>query len=411
MVDPRSGADDPGRAIAYVPALDGVRGIAISGVLALHFGVAADLSNRFPGVASRWLERLFYAGWAGVDLFFVLSGFLITSILLASKDGPQYFRRFYGRRILRIFPLYYTALILGLVVLPRVAPEHAWGLLLDGESGGAWLWTYTFNIGLAFGLIANPIASLSHFWTLAIEEQFYLAWPWLMKVTSPRALLRICLSVAIIALAMRIAWVNLGFGWEGAYRFTLTRADSLTAGAAVAVLMRDEAWRSKLVTIAPWALAIAAGGTAIILASVPRFYPDEALVVTFGHSLIAFVSASLIVLALRHDAWRWLAMRPLRALGKYSYGIYVWHFPLQRALLAWYGFHAPQPGASHVGDTVLFLLAGAGGSVALGWISYHVIERPFLRLKRLFVYSEVESPRPPASPGAVLAPSLHRHIR
>lgn len=410
MVEPRSDADDPGRAIAYVPALDGVRGIAISGVLALHFGVAADLSNRFPSVVTRWVERVLYAGWAGVDLFFVLSGFLITSILLVSKDGPQYFRRFYGRRILRIFPLYYTALILALVVLPRIAPAHAWGLLQEGESGDIWLWTYTFNIGLAFALIANPIASLSHFWTLAIEEQFYLVWPWLVKVASRRTLLRLCVSVAVIALALRIAWVNLGFGWEGAYRFTLTRADSLTVGAALAVLVREVGWRRKLASIAPWALAISAAGIAILIANVPRFYPSDPLVVTFGHSLIAFLSASLIVLALRHDADRWLAVRPLRALGKYSYGIYVWHFPLQRALLAWYGFYAPAPGASHVADTVLFLLAGLGGSVFLGWISYHLIERPFLRLKRLFVYSAAESiDSHRASRDAILAPSARAH--
>lgn len=387
-----SGADDPGRAIAHVPALDGVRGIAVSAVLALHFGVAADFTNRFPSTFSNWLERVLYAGWAGVDLFFVLSGFLITSILLASKDGAGYFRRFYARRVLRIFPLYYTALVLGLVLLPRFAPEQAWGLLRDGESGDLWLWTYTFNIGIAFGLIAMPMASLSHFWTLAIEEQFYLLWPWLVKVTSARGLLWVCVAVACIALAMRVAWVSLGYDPEGAYRFTLTRADSLTIGAAVAVLMRDERWRPRLTNVAAVAFALSFGAAALMIAMVPRFYPSDPLVVTAGHTILAVLSASLIVAAVRQDSWRWLANPTLRALGKYSYGIYVWHFPLQRALLQWYGFQPPPSGVRGV-DTVVFLVAGIAGSVILGWMSYRVIERPFLRLKRFFVYSEPETDR------------------
>ncbi|MGB2717918.1 MAG: acyltransferase [Vicinamibacterales bacterium] len=390
MVNARSGADDPGRAIAHVPALDGVRGIAVSAVLALHFGVAADFTNRFPGTLSNWLERVLYAGWAGVDLFFVLSGFLITSILLASKDGAGYFRRFYARRVLRIFPLYYTALILGLVLLPRLAPGHAWGLLRDGESGDVWLWTYSFNIGLAFGLIAMPVASLSHFWTLAIEEQFYLVWPWLVKVTSARGLLRVCVGVACIALAMRVAWVSLGYDPEGAYRFTLTRADSLTIGAVVAILMRDERWRLRLTGVSAIALALSVGAVALMIAIVPRFYPSDPLVVTVGHTILGVLSASLIVAAVRQDSWPWLANRTLRGLGKYSYGIYVWHFPLQRALLEWYGFQPPSSGVRGV-DTVVFLVAGIGGSVVLGWMSYVVIERPFLRLKRFFVYSEPEA--------------------
>jgi peptidoglycan/LPS O-acetylase OafA/YrhL len=389
MVDVRSDGDDPGRAIAHVPALDGVRGIAITAVLALHFGGAADFPNRFPSASSIWLDRVLYAGWAGVDLFFVLSGFLITSILLESKNGAHYFRRFYGRRVLRILPLYYIALILGLLVLPRIAPEHAWGLLREGESGDIWLWTYTLNIGLAFGLIAMPIASLSHFWTLAIEEQFYLVWPWVVKVTSERVLLRVCAGAMVGALLMRIGWVASGLASEGAYRFTLTRADSLAGGAAIAVLMRHPLWRLTLSRMAGVMCAISVGAIAIMLVRIPRFYPSDSVVVTFSHSILAVASASLIVLAVRQNSRGWLANPALRMLGKFSYGMYVWHFPLQRALLTWYGFEAPASGANPR-DTMLFLVAGIGGSLLLGWISYYVIERPFLRRKRLFRYDEFE---------------------
>jgi peptidoglycan/LPS O-acetylase OafA/YrhL len=398
-----SDGDDPGRAIAYVPALDGVRGIAISAVLALHFGAAADFTNRFPSAFSVWLDRVLYAGWAGVDLFFVLSGFLITSILLQSKSGADYFRRFYGRRVLRIFPLYFTALILGLLVLPRMAPDHAWGLLREGESGDIWLWTYTLNIGLALGLIAMPMASLSHFWTLAIEEQFYLVWPWVVKVTSERVLLRICGGVMLGAFLMRIAWVALGWPAEGAYRFTLTRADSLTAGAAVAVLMRHSVWRLTLERMAGVTCAISLGAVALMLVRVPRFYPSDSIVVMFSHSILAVAAASLVVLAVRQNSAGWLANGALRTLGKFSYGTYVWHFPLQRALFSWYGFEAPASGGQPV-DTIIFLVAGVGGSLLLGWISYYVVERPFLRLKRVFAYVEPMAARN-ASPQPALASS------
>jgi peptidoglycan/LPS O-acetylase OafA/YrhL len=150
------------------------------------------------------------------------------------------------------------------------------------------LWTYTLNIGLAFGLIAMPVASLSHFWTLAIEEQFYLVWPWLVKVTSARTLLRVCVGVECIALAMRVTWVSLGYDPEGAYRFTLTRADSLTVGAAVAILMRDERWRLRLSNGAAFAFALSFGVVALMIAIVPRFYPSDPLVVTADIRCSAF---------------------------------------------------------------------------------------------------------------------------
>jgi peptidoglycan/LPS O-acetylase OafA/YrhL len=400
-------ADDPGAAIAHVPALDGVRGIAIALVLALHFGVAADLPLRSSNAVARWLERLFYVGWTGVDLFFVLSGFLITSILLASRDGPRYFRTFYGRRVLRIFPLYYTALILGLVVLPALAsPERSWGLLQEPASGHIWLWTYTLNIGLAFGVIAHPIASLSHFWTLAIEEQYYLAWPWLVKVMSGRRLLALCGLLVLVALVMRIAWVALGFDPQGAYRFTLTRADSLAIGGAVAILMRDKVWRDRLLELAPAGTIVALGIVALIFSSVPRFYPTDRIVVTLGHSAIALASAGLILLALRPGSSKLFSGRALRSLGKYSYGIYVWHFPLQRMLLAWYWTRPAQPSSSALVDAAVFVTAGLAGSILLGWISYYAIERPFLRLKRLFVYSKTDSRTSRTSADPVLAPSV-----
>lgn len=381
--------------IRYSPPLDGLRGIAILLVLVHHFTILQPIT-----ALDRAIVDILIAGWSGVDLFFVLSGFLITSILLVSRDGPQYFRSFYGRRVLRIFPLYYTSLLIGLVLLPLMVP--AMRLALD-TSGHLWLWTYTLNIGFALGLIASPVAFFSHFWTLAIEEQFYLVWPWLVKVLSARVLLVLCGLIMVASLLMRLVWVGLGFGWEGAYRFTLTRADSLAIGAGVAVLMRYTSWRRTLLKLAPGGFCAGLAALALMFLSVPRFYPSEWVVVTFGHSVIAFASAWLIVLALRQRSGTWLAGRSLRALGKYSYGIYVLHFPLQRVLLGWYGTRPSEPSSAALLDAFAFLLIGLSGSVLLGWVSYHVIERPFLRLKRFFAYSRDGSLGERLSPETVLA--------
>ncbi len=167
---PAASQEDSSAAIAHVPALDGIRGLAILLVLCLHFGVAADFPSRSQMALGRWLDRLFYTGWSGVDLFFVLSGFLITSILLKSRQQPAYYRRFYARRSLRILPLHFTALVLLLVILPRLFPTLMAPLLGDALTHQAWYWTLTLNLAMAFGVVGDGSA-LAHYWTLAIEEQ------------------------------------------------------------------------------------------------------------------------------------------------------------------------------------------------------------------------------------------------
>jgi peptidoglycan/LPS O-acetylase OafA/YrhL len=374
----RADEDNPGGAIAHLPALDGIRGVAILLVILIHFGVGAAFAARTKTAAAAALERVFYLGWSGVDLFFVLSGFLITSILLASKSQPQYFRRFYGRRVLRIFPLYYVALVLGLLVLPRALPAQAPRLLGEAPAGQVWLWTYTLNIAYALGWVAN-VGVLTQFWTLTIEEQYYLVWPSVVKKATERGLLQICVAMVAGALCLRLLWVGLGWpgGWQGAYRFTLARVDALAVGGMIAVLVREPAWRRRLERLAPAGLWIGLGAIAAMFLWLPVFYPSDWRVVTFGHSLLALTFGWLVVLAARSPPPRWLTSRLLRLLGKYSYGIYVWHWPLQQVLLL-YAADRLTPAA--------FLAIGLVGSIALGWISYLVIERPFLHLKRFFAY-------------------------
>lgn len=151
----------------HIPRLDGVRGIAILLVLLHHF---TDDREKLTGIARR-LFLVTDAGWVGVDLFFVLSGYLITRILLSTKESPRYFTTFYGRRALRIFPLYYAVLVAVLLILPRLVPPTP---ELDAILGRqVFLWTYLSN--WVRDTFNSDYAALKHFWSLSVEEQFYLA--------------------------------------------------------------------------------------------------------------------------------------------------------------------------------------------------------------------------------------------
>src|SRR6185295_3788466 len=178
------GTSAPG---AHMDALDGLRGLAIVLVLLVHF-VGDDTPH---GTLERWATRLANYGTWGVDLFFVLSGFLITGILYDSKTKAHYFRNFYVRRTLRIFPLYYGVLFALFVLLPVVPLAYPSGL---SESLGhqAWLWSYASNLYVSLKGTWAALPYVSHFWSLAVEEHFYLVWPIVVLAFAKRTLLAIC---------------------------------------------------------------------------------------------------------------------------------------------------------------------------------------------------------------------------
>src|SRR5260370_16732322 len=176
------------RGTGHLPGLDGIRGLAILLVMAVHF--IGDATPR--NFAERLAVKLASYGVLGVDLFFVLSGFLITGLLLDAKNDPHYFRNFYARRILRIFPLYYLVLALLFLVLPRlIALTPALELARERQ---VWLWTYTANFYIAAKSSWAALTYVSHFWSLAIEEHFYLLWPLAVFLLSRETLARICLA-------------------------------------------------------------------------------------------------------------------------------------------------------------------------------------------------------------------------
>jgi len=370
----------------HIPALDGVRGLAILVVMIGHFNLGFYPVYGFE----RGLRTLIQTGWWGVDLFFVLSGFLITGILLDAKGSSHYFRNFYVRRVLRIFPLYYGFLFAFFILAPALRPPTPGGPFDTWRASQGWYWSYLSNYQLLFPQWARPYP-LSHFWTLAVEEQFYLFWPAVVLLTSRKGLLRVCLFCIVGSLLFRI-WLN----WAGlnpglGYRLTPARLDTLAIGAALAVMVRDEnMWarvRSKARYIIPAAIV------ALFLLSIrTRGLAQSSIEMeTVGYPLIALFSAALIVVAInpasRHTRLsRFFQTRTMRVLGKYSYALYVFHFPLaptlERMGLTIQTF--PTVAGSPLPGAIAFTMISGSISLAVALLSWNLYEKHFLRLKRFF---------------------------
>jgi peptidoglycan/LPS O-acetylase OafA/YrhL len=344
-----------------------------------------------PGVAPGWtadLARPLEAGWIGVQLFFVLSGFLITGILLDTQSQPHFFRNFYLRRVLRIFPLYYGSLFVALVLLPRVIwPAMGWPIDVFSIDLGLqpWLWTFLLNSPQAAAV--NQSHLFPHFWSLALGEQFYLLWPLLVWRLSAIRVVQASLLVACVSLVIRFVMRPHDQAEYTVYLFTTCRMDALALGAAAAACARLPAvhawWRTRRAWLSRGALALLLGG-AVITHGYPQYAP---LTQTIGYTLLALAFAAWLYglaleqvqsLPVRHDL---LTAGWLRRIGRVSYGMYVFHFPFQLVvglpLLAALGLAKPFP----LWLNLLYLLAMTLALFGLASLSYRWIEQPLLSLK------------------------------
>ncbi len=390
IADPSSAAARMAKPVRdHIPGLDGVRGLAILVVLIHNVGYFEEPTD---SLVIKIIRLAIGGGWIGVQLFFVLSGFLITSILLDSKHDAHYFRSFYVRRVLRIFPLYYLTLIVAFIALPRLIDLGDW--IEQARRVQIWHWTYLSNwFGSAPGL--------SHFWSLAVEEQFYLIWPFAVFSLSKDRLIHMCGLLVVSALLFRIVMVVCHAPDGFIYTSTITRWDTLGCGAAIAVAMRDPSWYKRVVR---WLrLGAIPLGCVLLLITVAdhgllwwtplaQTVEYSTLALLFGFLILAVIDPSLPTDRLR----RVVESRWLRFFGKYSYGMYVLHVPIHELGKAWLtpwiigGTRLTRP--AHL---VAYIAGNLALSTAAAVVVWHLVERRFLSLK------DVWGPRDPAAASSV----------
>ncbi len=375
---------------SYVPALDGLRGLAVLLVIGHHLAAYVPVDGASIGAVT----SAFRFGWAGVDLFFVLSGFLITGILYDHRDSPTLLGAFYARRILRIAPLYYTFLALYLVGVWAFGSPELSGSLADATP---WHLAYLTNVRVALTdtWLAAPAHTL-HLWSLAVEEQFYLLWPAVTVMvgwwaSSPRkALMWACGGLVVASLAFRI-WI-LPYTDLGAYVLLAARMDALAVGAFVALWVRGPAGIAPALR-ASWAV-LGVGGVALLVLAAwsaglkSYLHPVQQ---TVGYTVWAVVWAGVLVRAVaaqRGALVRSLTVRPLLATGRLSYGLYVVHYP------ALFVLH--EAGVAEAGFVAL-CVSVVVVSYALAALSWRVVEAPAIALKHRFPYGGPA----PAAPAVV----------
>jgi|HubBroStandDraft_4_1064222.scaffolds.fasta_scaffold00800_6 peptidoglycan/LPS O-acetylase OafA/YrhL len=351
-----------------MPELDTLRGIAVLGVIFLH-----GFYWQYSGLHfARWQRALLLAtkaGWLGVNLFFVLSGFLITGILLDSRDRPGYYRRFYARRALRILPAYYLLLI-GLAVLRQASLSYL------GLSS-----IYLANLTVLFG-VANDYGPL---WSLAVEEHFYIVWPALVRRAKLRGVAALALGICLAEPLLRAAAFQTGKA-GGIATYTWFVADGLAMGGGLAVVLRSPVSRRQVKAMGLMLIVLAASA-AVLGGPFGLLTRDNLLGAALQHTVInlGFSGVLLLALLLGTSAWQgYVNSSVLRFLGYISYGLYLIHLLIFRIYdkLSQVFWPQLQPRDGLFGLIVLRFVCVLGLSVGLAYLSRRFFEERFLRLKQ-----------------------------
>jgi peptidoglycan/LPS O-acetylase OafA/YrhL len=382
----------PPRVSWHAPALDGLRGLAVLMVMLHH-------STRSIGDPSLDQVIAFWAGAlpTGVDLFFVLSGFLITGILYDAKQSKRYFRNFYVRRILRIFPVYYAFLLFFFIILP---PLTFFEDRIDGSPAPGnelWYWLYLSNVSIVVHGWQHLFADVS--WSLSIEEQFYALWPFVVFRLSRRRLMLVCVAIMAAAIACRAALLEVG-NLDAATLLIVSHPDGLAVGAFVALANRAEHGGNDLLRWAP-AVGIVSGVSLLVMAirhdgfSIVNYHSMALL----SPTLFAVLYGGILVHALqsspRMTSVGVLEHPLLTTLGKYSYAMYLFQIPVQRLIesrLVGLPRLPAVPGSSLAGtvvfpsllDQLLFHMTCVAVTLCVAWLIWQLYERHFLRLKKFY---------------------------
>jgi peptidoglycan/LPS O-acetylase OafA/YrhL len=360
----------------HIPELDRLRGLAIILVLLRHS------MSAMPAFAQRFAVQ----GWVGVDIFFVLSGFLITGILWDGRDQEKYFSRFYGHRVLRIWPVYLIMLSFVFLVIPLLK-KVVGGSLMEIPRDPLGPWVYLLMIQNLFASSLSGSNFLRVTWSLAIEEQFYLVWPALIRILSRRAILLCFLTGVVSEPLIRVWAVHNGLTQAAIYENPLTHGDGLLCGAVVAVWLRCAKPKRSSLLFSGAALMIA--GTCLFAPAfsidasnqyAPALVFTGAAVASTGLLLVALVSENL-GLVLRRT---FFMNRTLAFFGFISYGLYLYHYVIFRfagserlaAKLDWL------LSLDHAKQAMMIL--GIGLSVLIAWLSRITLEKAVLARKSMF---------------------------
>lgn len=373
----------PVRTAERVLAFDGVRGLAC--LLVLSFNLCAVIQSPTWPTAFQWLGRLLALNWCGVDLFLVLSGYLLGGICLAQRNSPNYFRVFYIRRAVRILPLYYLWFALWLV-LPFVVGGVVYKRVFTPEEP-AWPYAvFLQNIVFAergsYGSIWMVVT-----WSLAVEEQFYLILPGLIRWMPTRHLPRVLLGlIAVAPLARAVVMFALPPSQAMAAFWLLPcRWDAMFLGVLAAFLTRDEAgkaWvREHLRLLRFGTIAVGLAVAAVFVLGPDKRNPVTAIV---GYSVIDLFFVGVVLLARYDTAVSWLlSLRPLVGLGCISYGVYLFHFGI---LSLFQGRLLQGVSEVHDAESCAVLAMALLATVGLAWLSFRYFESVWVRLGQKWRY-------------------------
>lgn len=369
------------------PALDGLRAIAITLVFIDHFG-----GGSHGGPLLMWFNRVRVFGSAGVSLFFVLSGFLITGILYDTRHDEHFFRTFYFRRSLRIFPIFYLVLSICLILTPILHFDLQWGhisfLLYLGNFFANKNWSLYELISPTHPLLS---INLGHFWSLFVEEQFYLLWPIVIYlVRDRRKLIALSAAIVVVVLVIRVCMVwflPLHAAEQFGFRMLPTRADDLLMGGVLALLIRGP---EATLWLRRYSLSFGVGILAFFSIACWRgnFGFTDPYNLTFGLTLISMASAGLIALAVQDGTttYRVLSIPLIRRIGKYSYGFYVYHVLFLRVQVA-YCFWCIARFHSMIIGGLVYAVTYYFAVLVVSAVSYHLFESRFLAMKSRFQYA------------------------
>ena len=384
-----------------IPQLDGLRGIAIGLVLLHHY--VYQLHAPVPQPFTAVLLFVAKLGWSGVDLFFILSGFLIGGILVDARDSANYYSTFYIRRAFRILPIYLLLVFIGFL-LTQMGEHGAANRSGISLHAAPWLYYLTFTQNFFFASHAEVLWYLQITWSLAVEEQFYLTLPLLVRKISKEKLLAVAVGMVLFFSVLRsVLYAIHDITPMQSYVLPFCRFDSLFIGVACALLLRNTAWTSRFQKH-PWLLlagTIFFGGSFFLMNH--NLWERNLLLHTAGFTLVGLFYASTMLLVLTRPRLllsRALTYKPLMRLGTISYCVYLIHGPV---LVIVDQIAQSRLGLSEL-EIGIAVLVGAAMTLLIAQASWTFFESRMVALGHKFTYAGANNPKISSEPGLSVTP-------